>query len=734
MFASISPCQGRRWAAVTSSCILLLLAACGGGMGYGGGSTTMMTNPPPAASAGSGTTGTSCSSMSCGSAMVTMTDAKGDFLSYIVSVTSLQLQTANGTSVETIPATTKIDFAQLVDLSEVLSAGQIPPGEYVSAKLTIDYTNAQITADDGTGNPVALSPVDAAGAPITNPLTVTVQLDDAHHLRITAAQIARLALDFNLAVSNVVDLTADTVTVAPTLVASVAPTDMKPVRVRGALGAVTASNNDFIVNVMPFHDENGTTGQVTVSVGTTTVYQINGTAYSGNAGIAALAAVASSTMVAAFGTVQNGDQSTFMATTVVAGSSLEAAGQDRISGTVIARSQNALTVRNATWSESDGDFDFERKDATVMIGPATVVTEKGHAGSFAGSDISVGQSIDASGTASRGSDGSVTLDASVSQVNLDITSASGTVTQLADGSLTLSLQSLGGLPAAVFDFSGTGASAAKDASAAAYVVDTGTLTQSSLSLSSPAQALGFVTGFGTAPPDFTADTLVTASAVQAQLQLRFGRQGSTSAFIGLSPASTALAIDLSALSTSGDGNSNDGGSNGGNNGGNDGGNSGGNNGGGNNGGGDNGGGDNGGDGSAAPGTTAHDQGPGGGGNDGNGDQGGSGGNDNSGSGSGGGGDDGNGPFIQMGPERLDVRQLASLSIVPDTSPGGDAFTIGHATGMRNDNFIAFADFITQLASDLASGDTAVIAVTASGRFDPSSDTFTATNVAVLLNN
>lgn len=311
-------------------------------------------------------------------------------------------------------------------------------------------------------------------------------------------------------------------------------------------------------------------------------------------------------------------------------------------------------------------------------------------------------------------------------MNLDITRASGTVLQLADGSMTLRLQSLGGLPATVFDFSGTGPSAAKDASAASYVVDTGTLTQSSLSLNSPAQALGFVTGFGAAPPDFTADTLVTAPSVQAQLQLRFGRHGSTGVFSGLSPTGTALVIDLSSLGSSGDGNSNDGGDNGGNGGSNDGGSNGG-----GTGGGDNGGGDNGGDGSAVPGTTVHDQGSGGGGNDGNGDQGSG---DNGNSGSGGGDDDGNGPFIQMGPERLDVRQLASLSIVPDTSPGGDAFTIGHATGMRNDNFSTFPDFIAQLASDLASGNTAVIAVTASGRFDASSDTFTASNIAVLLTN
>ena len=108
------------------------------------------------------------------------------------------------------------------------------------------------------------------------------------------------------------------------------------------------------------------------------------------------------------------------------------------------------------------------------------------------------------------------------------------VTQLADGSLTLNLQSLGGLPASVFDFSGTGTAPGSDADRAAYQVDTGTLTQTSVASNSPAQVLGFVTGFGMAPPDFTAETLITAPAIEAELQVRFGRSGSQTAFIGLS--------------------------------------------------------------------------------------------------------------------------------------------------------------------------------------------------------
>lgn len=458
---------------------------------------------------------------------------------------------------------------------------------------------------------------------------------------------------------------------------------------------------------------------MTVHVGSTTTYQINGTAYSGDTGLTALAAVTAGTKVAAFGNVQTGDQPTFTATMVLAGSSLEMPGEDSISGTVTARNQTTLTVRNATWSGSDGDFDFEPKDSTVMIGPATVVTEEGHSGSFSIADISVGQTIDASGAASKASDGAVTLDATTGQVDLDVTRASGIVTQLADGGLTFNLESLGGLPANVFDFSGTGSSPTKDASPAAYVVNTGTLTQADLSLNSPALALGFVTGFGTAPPDFNADTLVTAPAIEANLRLRFGRLGSTTVFSGLSPNSPSLVIDL--LSVGGDCNSNDGGNNGGDNGG---GNSGG------------------GDGVAGPVTTVHDQGPGGG-NDGgdncNDNSGpGNGGNDNSGSGnnggdnSGPGNDDGNDPTIEIGPKRIDVRALGSLTIVPDTQ-SNDAFTIGHATVMMNDNFSTFSDFVSQLASDL-NGGSAVIAVTASGSFDSVTGTFTATNIAVLLSN
>jgi hypothetical protein len=473
-----------------------------------------------------------------------MTDAAGDFLSYIVTLTSLQLQTAGGASVETLPAATKVDFTKLVNLTEVLSAGQIPTADYVSAKLTLDFANAQITADDGTGAAVTLAPVDAMGGALTGTLTVSVQLDNTNQLVITPGNTGRLAFDFNLAASNMVSLTAKTVQVAPTLVATVVPSDTKQVRVRGQLVSVNAMQNDFVLAVQPFTVQAATAGQVTAQVSATTTYQINGTAFVGTAGLTALAALPANAMVAAFGSLQKGAQPTFTATSILAGTSLQNPAMDRISGTVIARAQNTLTVRHATWSKPDGDFDFEMADATVTIGTNTGVTEEGQMGTFTAANISVGQHITAFGMATQGSKGAVMLDATAGEVRLDITPLLGTVTAMATGSVTVNLQSLDGLPPNVFNFAGTGTAAAMDAKATAYVVNTGMLAQTGLAMGAPARAFGFVTSFGMAPPDFTAETLENFAAVTSDLVVDWGRAGSAMAFTGLTATSTSLQLSL----------------------------------------------------------------------------------------------------------------------------------------------------------------------------------------------
>jgi hypothetical protein len=88
-------------------------------------------------------------------------------------------------------------------------------------------------------------------------------------------------------------------------------------------------------------------------------------------------------------------------------------------------------------------------------------------------------------------------------------------------------------------------------------------------------------------------------------------------------------------------------------------------------------------------------------------------------------------FIAEGPLFVDVSKLTSLSIA-DAGASNEAFAIGHA-GMedKTDNFSDFASFATQLTTDL-NGTTPVIAVSASGSYNASTGTFSATHIVVLL--
>lgn len=512
-----------RLLAATATLASALLAACGGGSASNGSQLQNSTGP----------------------AVISMQDAAGDFQSYIVDVVSLKLTKADGASVETLPATARVDFAQLVDLSELISAGQIPAGDYVGATITLDYGNASITAEDASGGSEALTALDASGNPLTGTLDLAVQLDNRHHLVITPGRTARLAFDFNLAASNTVDLTNATVTVTPMIQASVVPPADFNMRLRGTLASTDAAAGTYTVNVRPFHLGAGSAGQVVVHTTDTTHYEIDGTSYTGAAGLTALAAEPAATITVAFGTLSTSDYS-FTAKRVFAGSSVESNTVDRVRGVVTARSGNTLTVRGATLDRRDGGFEFMRGEVTVSIADTTQVTEEGAPGAFGIGDITVGQRIWATGTATiDNATDTASLDATAGRVRMEITSLWGVVTGTVGNPLTLDLRAIEGRSPSIFNFAGTGASPASDASASAYLVGTGTLDLSALSAGAPARVFGFPVPFGTATSsDFNAQTLVSYNQVPTQLLLNWSGGGSATAFPGLMPNSMALDLDL----------------------------------------------------------------------------------------------------------------------------------------------------------------------------------------------
>jgi hypothetical protein len=479
-----------------------------------------------------------------GTAVVTLTaTASTDtFLTYRVGLASVQLQTSSGGSTVTaLPAGTTVDLANLVNLSEVLGAATAAAANYTAATITLDYSSAIIVYDDGSLTGVALTPVGASGQALGQ-VQLTLTLDPSNELSVSSGKLSRLALDFKLAASNIVNATNKTVAVTPLVVASASSIDAKPVRIRGPSLSTDTANASYTTGVTPFDFSAGGAGQMSISTTDVTTYEINGAAYTGTPGLTQLSSVGSSSLVDTLGTMTSSSSSTtttasdgttstststtvsFAATQVLAGTSVQSSSLDRVSGIVAARSGNTLAIEDATLIGVDGSNTFLTGTATVNVGSNTAVTLVGQGGaeSYGIGQISVGSLIYAYGTASTPSSGTVTLDASAGRVRLGPTAASGLVTVVGSGQLTLSLNSLGGRSVAPFDFAGTGSTTGGQAVASGYVVTTGSLGLTNSTVGVPVEVTGFTTSFGSAPPDFTASTLLDPTTISAELVLDWG--------------------------------------------------------------------------------------------------------------------------------------------------------------------------------------------------------------------
>ena len=506
----------------------LALAACGGGGGDG------VTVTPPANQA--------CTDTSCGTLLVGLTDADGDFLSYAVEVVSLSLERADGTTVQALPVRQRVDFAELVDLTELVTAATIPNGSYVRALITLDYANAAVSVDV-SGSPVAATVVGADGQPL-GVQTLDIQLDNRNHVFIAPGRPALLQLDFDLAASHAVDVSSDpAVAVAqPFVVATVMPVEDKELRVRGPLVSVDTNASSYVIDLRPFNHPSARLGRFTVHTTALTAFEIDGVEFEGAAGLATLAGKPAGTRTAAFGVLDLSEH-TFTAADVLAGDSVPGPRFDAVRGTVIARSGDTLTVRGGTVIFRDDRVRFLRGDITVLIGPDTKVTRDGGGRNLLRpAAISVGQRIVALGdvTATPTVD-SLTLDATDGRVRMKLTHLSGSVVSASANFLTLDLFALDGRRPSIFDFAGTGMSPAQDADPENYEIATGPIPLLALAPDMPARVFGFVTPFGLAPPDFVGRTVVDIDSLRAVMGVGWGLGGTSAPFLSMGDA--GLVVD-----------------------------------------------------------------------------------------------------------------------------------------------------------------------------------------------
>jgi hypothetical protein len=515
------------------------LAGCGGSGGGGGetrsGAPTATGCDPSASSAAS----------ECSTLLVGLTDAEGDIISYSVDVEALSLERADGDVVEILPATTRIDFAQLTDLTELVSAVFLPPGNYVGGTIRIDYSAAEIFVEAG-GDIVTAEPVDDAGGALGS-VNLRIDLPEDDQLVMTRGRAAFLSIDFDLAASHDVDTTVSPprIMTEPFITAELEPADDKELRVRGALVEVDLADQSYDIRVRPWHRRSGDHGPVTVHTTDTTNFEFGDQVLVGAAGLAELATLGEGALTAAFGTLNLSDRS-FTAELVLARDGVEGDRLDAVHGNIVARSEDLLTVRGA-FGVHRGDRARFHRTVFVQLGPETSVFKvSDRDGDYDKDDLSIGQRIVAFGQfdeATLAPDIAPILDATNARVRMHPTHVSGEVVDIITGQVTLNLRGIDRLGIDHFDFSGTGISEDLDANPESYEVATSSLMLDSLTVGRPARIAGFPTRFGTAPPNFTANSLVSHDHMRAVLGLGWVAPGTNAPF--LSMGADGLVPDLS---------------------------------------------------------------------------------------------------------------------------------------------------------------------------------------------
>jgi hypothetical protein len=470
-----------------------------------------------------------------GIAWTTVTGEPSNYVSYIVTIDSVTLTRNDGLVITATSTPEIVDFTQLTNVAEMWGSSAIPDGTYLSATVTFDYTSAAIAVMvDGVPQSATVWDPATKKAPTTT-YAVTVNFDPNNPLIITptyaSTSAIRLAIDLNLPASGYVDLSTKPATayVRPFLTVGVQAADTKLIRVRGPLINSNTSVQTYTVYIRPFYDEANNIGTLTLFSQPNTVYTVNGNTYVGAPGLDTLSVLsAGTTMTAGYTTFEpdynpaNGAYAgKFNLVYVIGASSLEDQYTEGLSGDVIARTGDTLTLRGSTLFLNTADtFDYEVPDTQVLLGAGTIVTADDNT-TLTGlnSDaIAVGQHITARGKYSPNAAGETILDATgasstnTGSVRLQATELWGPLVSSAEGHLVMNLQTINNWPVSDFDFSGNGATAL---SPSAFSVEPGPIALPTGSVAGdPLWVDGMLSPFGSAPPDFIAVAINNESSVQ----------------------------------------------------------------------------------------------------------------------------------------------------------------------------------------------------------------------------
>lgn len=509
---------------------LLVLALALGGCGGGGGGGT-----DPAAAV---------VTQESGELIIGLTDAEGDFVSYTVDVLAITLERLDGAQVEALPLNTRVDFAELTEVTEFLTVATVPAGVYESVSLTLDYSAAEILVQGDDGEALPAEARDSSGE-LLDQVSVRLTLTSSDVIRIRPGIPAAFSLDFDLDASNDIDLSVNpvVVTVAPFLLATPELESDREHRLRGLLAETDPAASTITLKVRPFRHRSGAFGEFTFQVTDDTVYEVDGVGLVGEEGLRAVSALAENTPIIGHGEVNDGR---YVADILLAGTSVPWTHSDVVKGVVSARIGNELTVRGARIEYADG-IHIVRDTVTVTLGPDTVFSAPGLQVDLLGEQsVSVGQRVTAFGQLNRPAAGldtgdNLQLDVTEGRVRLNMSSFVGEV--VSADPLVVDLTLLSGRRPSSFDFSGTGVTSENDADPDFYQVATSSLPLGTVVDDEMIRVRGLVNEFGAAPDDFLARSVLTRDlAVRPAIFAAAWPEAGTMPVLNLDDLSVELAL------------------------------------------------------------------------------------------------------------------------------------------------------------------------------------------------
>src|SRR5499427_4673267 len=352
------------------------------------------TNPPP------------------GTPVITMGDLtnSGDFMSYIINIDAIQLTRTDGTIVTPLATPQTVDLTRLNTMTELVEAPAVPEGTYTKGVIAVDYNLTPSVWLNVNGETLSASPVASTGLGVTT-ASVLVTFDPSHPLVIKQNQSVRLQIALDLTASNEIKTTTPPaeVQVQPFATMSVAPVDNTVMRLRGLFVTTTDVTSGFYLNSRPFYDLVSALGSVIVHTNAQTYFNIDGTVYTGAAGLAQIAGQQQNSPLVVYGTLDNlsGITPTFNATEVYFGTSQESQLAYYFTGTVTARSGDTITLRAADGVTPLGSTIYVNS-MPVTLSSSTAVTQDGIATpGLTIADVSVGQQITVAGQPTFDSTGNV---------------------------------------------------------------------------------------------------------------------------------------------------------------------------------------------------------------------------------------------------------------------------------------------------------------------------------------